>query len=206
MPGFAFRASAAYVTDGAGDAYAAALNFATGTYPDAAILAQNGETAGWETTNGMESFDISTSVDVRFAGAQRLGGSGTPGDFVNEFRINTTGNKIVRGGSGIATYATPDDYARVFDNTSQLVVLWDDSDGHTGNNTYDAASNLISISSWGASNVSVSANIATGPMYLKVGRGTGGGRAHLSYFYYEDAATAKSPTIKRNYIASLIVR
>lgn len=183
--GFNFRASSGYVTDPAGTTYAYAFNFATDTYPDAAISAALGINAGWYGTSGMSSFDISTGIDARLAGGQWLNAANQ----VNGFRADVAAGDVdVRCAIGFQTYATPGDYFEVFDNTTSRGVLVNDSDGHAGSNFYDATGTLRTTAAWPGSNAATRINVSSGIFIGKVGRGSGGDRTAIAHLYVEEVS------------------
>jgi hypothetical protein len=184
--GFNFRASSGYVTDPAGTTYAFANNFATDTYPDAAISSALGVNAGWYATSGMESFNQSTGADARLAGFQRLHADNE----VNGFRVDiTAGDADIRLAVGAQTYASPDAKAEAFDNATTRGVLVDQAGGVTANNFRDATDTLRSLAAWPGSNAAARVSIASGICIVKFGRGSGGSnRMFVAHMAVEEAS------------------
>ena len=186
--GFAMRDTAPYVTNPAGVSFVDAVNYTPSggdgglSYP---VSYSNGITGGQYSGSGIEKFNVSTSVDARLAGAHRTNSNTQTQRY--RFDLPATGDYSIRCAAGIANYSTGDDWLDLYDTSTQLGPLVNDTDGHTNNSFYDATGVLHTAANWPANNAATTKTFATTIMYVDLGRGTGGvNKAFLAFFQFSD--------------------
>lgn len=191
--GCAFRATDAYVTDGSGDDWVDSDFFAGGTYP---TTLANGLTVGWQaSTNGTDSRNRSTGVNVRLAG---LHFNKTATEQVI-FRIDLPGGAgayNIRAAFGEPTYAVSDDYYQFRDDTTAFSTI-NHAAGHSAANWYDATDVLrTSSSDWTTNNARLNRTFSSSIFRLAMGRGAGAaGNSVIAYLSVEAAAGGGSTIV-----------
>lgn len=181
--GFNFRATAAWVTDGTGESAVTDVDLTNYTYPYTSF--GNGVTAGYVGgSNAMRSRDRNSGVDRRCAGLHF--DNVTTAQQVWRVDLASTGSKNVVISIGDNSYATGDDYLELFDDTTSLGVLVNDSNGHPAGQFYDANAALhTSAANWASNQTPIAKTFASTILKIKLGRGAGSagnpGIAHLAW-------------------------
>jgi len=139
--GINFRATAGYVTDGAGETYVLGEAYPT---------TRGGETFGWNATAGVQPRDRNSGIDARLAGTHFLATTAA-----RDFRVDlpSAGTYIIRlalgdaGGSGIGHALDLEDDTTVFASLSAVpgTAEWEDASAVVRTSAADWVSNNVSI-------------------------------------------------------------
>jgi hypothetical protein len=178
-----FRASLAYVTDGATDHF---FNGFTGSpYP---ITTAQGNTAGWESVTGstISSANRSTTVDHRLAGIVYAPNDGSSS---GTFRIDlpAPGSYNIRMACGDASNEQRCSL-ELFDDTTSLGVLLDRADTVAAGRFWDATGVLrTSAANWVANNAPLTVTFASSICRFKLGGLATSLVNPIAYFYIESA-------------------
>lgn len=178
-----FRATSAYVTDGADETYS--LPNTDSAYP----ITRGGLTFGWSSVYADAQRDRSNIIDRRLAGMSQQPNSG-----ISTFKIDlpSAGTYTIRAAFGDYSFAKTV-YAEVLDNTTSLFTLSGVS--VSAGSFSDAMGNVYTAANWPGNNVARSGlTFSSTTLILKVGgNGAGGGAgdsavAHI--WIFQDSATA----------------
>ncbi len=164
--GINFRATLAYVTDGASEAF----EMVTGTTPNYPHTTSQGNNVGWEGALGDGCRNRSAGVDVRLAGMNFCDNGVT---FDYRLDLSASGNWDINLAAGDATYAQGPIKVEVFDTATSRGVLCNASTS-TGARWLDAHGTEFTEANWVASNVSQSVAFTTTIARIRIGGGAGG--------------------------------
>lgn len=153
--GVNFRATAGYVTDGAGQTYCTA-----DSYP----VTRGGATFGWETA-GIDTRDRNNAIDVRLAGINFTGAGG------DSWRIDltATGSYDIRLALGDASNAQTIT-CEVYDNATLKATISGTTSGAL--RWFDATGVERTDVTWPTSNAAITHTFASTILRLKHGAGT----------------------------------
>ena len=183
--GCAFRATDAYVTDGAGDDWVDYDFYGSATYP---TTLGNGLTVGWQSsTGGSDGRNRSTSIDVRLAGIHY---NRTSTEQIL-FRIDLPGGAgayNIRAAFGDQAYGPGDAYFELRDDATAFVTI-DDSGGNPAAQWYDATGVLrTSASDWATNNARTLRTFSSSIFRCAMGRGgAASGNCVISYLSVESS-------------------
>jgi hypothetical protein len=164
--GFNFRDTLAFVTDGANQIF---VN-GTDVYP----VTSGGVTFGWSSTAA--EVDRSSSVDPRFAGVHYQSNTGTR----NSFRVDlSAGTYTIHLAIGDQGASHTDQYVEVLDNTTSRAII-DIVGGVTADNFLDATGVSRTRANWPTQNVSISVNVSSGILIVKIGTLTDPGNSSVT--------------------------
>lgn len=186
MPGFNFRDSSGFVTDGSGESAVVSGSLA---YP---TTFSNGVTAGWEAGPEMQSRDNDNTVDRRFAGVHFIDpGHGSQ----RTWRIDlaSSGTYDIRLAQGHYFFPSGDDYLEILDTSNTLSTPIDDSNGHTEDQWYDATGVLrTSIADWVSNNAAATLAFSTTIMRFAIGRASGSaGPSPVAHIFFESIGSVE---------------
>ncbi len=158
--GINFRATLAFVTDGASEAFE--ITSGVVNYPHTSAQGNN---IGWETVNLLDVRDRNSGVDVRLAGINFLPNPGT-----SDYRLDlsATGNWDINLAAGDYTYAQGPIKIEVFDTAASLGVLVNGTTSG-GQRWFDAKGTELDATTWPSSNVAQNVTFATTICRVRVG-------------------------------------
>ena len=160
LGGFNFRQTAAFVTDGPGDAPALGE-----LYPHAYT---NGLTAGWTTALSDGTRDRLASNDPRLAGTNSQANDGTQKSF--RITLPSAGTKLISLAIGDAGFPQNYQHVEVWDNTTLLYTI--DKPGTLENNFLDATGTQYTAALWASAQALVPLTFATTTMFVVIGSPT----------------------------------
>jgi hypothetical protein len=150
--GINFRSTLAYVSDGTSDSFENANNAtSTGSYPRTTA---QGNTVGWESFNGGNIRDRSTTVDHRLSGLHFI-------SVQADYRIDlpSAGSYNVRAAFGDMSSASDTKWS-LLDTTTTLVTLATGTNSSAGS-FKDATDTLRTAAAWPSSNAAVTQTFGT---------------------------------------------
>ena len=184
--GFNFRATAAYVTDGANETYSLGV-----VYPET----RNGVTFGWDADISANTRDRDSTVDRRLAGIHQVG-SGAQ----KLFRVDlpNTGTFDVRLANGDTASGQDQQYIELRDDTTVFRTI-DDAGGVVADNYNDATGVNRTEAAWPADNAADQRVFASTIFRLALAKTTAYGTNHVlaHIFVSEVGAAAGQPYLSR---------
>jgi len=144
------RATAGYVTDGAGQTYC----LPTDVYP----VTRGGQTFGLNTTISDGGRDRSLTVDVRLAGQIHATNNGT--QYTLRVDLDETGLHNITLAIGDATTAQGYQYVELYDNAT-LITTIDDTTGTAAGGFDDANGTEWTAANWPGSNTKLQHNFTS---------------------------------------------
>lgn len=161
IKGFAFRATAGFVTDAANDTYVVA---------DAYPTTRNGVTFGYVgSMTGISFIDNSTTVDPRLAGKNEVGNAAF---IFPDFRIDLEGadQYDIRLANGSLTYGQFEQYVQIRDGTTTPVLTLNNAARpQTAGDFFDAANVKLNQTTWPGSNAAVRVTFTGAVAHLRYG-------------------------------------
>lgn len=160
MPGINFRATAGYVTDGAGETYSLGEAYPT---------TRGGQTFGFSSNKTADARDRSNSIDRRLAGTVGQANASGTADFTWDLP-NGPGNYDFRIALGDAGFGQ--NHKCIIKDTSTVLGTIE-ADTTTGQ-YLDAQGTVWFSGTWAGGNVSIPLTFATGQLVLTIGGDTSG--------------------------------
>lgn len=180
--GWNFRATAAFVTDGADETYS--LGSPDDDYP----VTRNGVTFGWEDGPADDSRDRDATVDRRLAGINFHPNDGTQ----KRFRVDlpATGDYNIRLAIGDTGTGQGYQYVEVLDTTTQVHLI-DDTNGTAIDNYDDATGVNRTEAAWPTDNAVQLETFSTTILRLRIGPTTAqAGSTTLAHLFLNQVAAA----------------
>ncbi len=158
--GINFRATLAFVTDGASEAFE--ITSGVVNYPHTSAQGNN---VGWETATSLDVRDRNSGVDVRLAGINFVSNPST-----SDYRLDlsATGSWDINLAAGDYTYAQGPIKVEVFDTAASLGVLCNATTS-AGQRWLDAKGTELNATTWPSSNVAQSVTFTTTICRIRLG-------------------------------------
>lgn len=188
IKGFNFRATAAYVTDGANQTYL----IDTDIHP----ITRNGITFGRETGSAMQSRDYSLTNDVRLAGCVFIDNSTDP---QHTWRVDlpAAGDYDIRLALGLQIIPSTI-YAYIYDNATLLATIAAGAAPNT-NEFVDANGVIRTAAAWPAANTQRRLTFASTILRLTLGSPTSqSGLSSLAHLEIADVALGSPKYYREN--------